>query len=98
MDLSTLGVLDLDTSITLDVFGLRAFDSRESVVLMLRGDFQNLVLVLAPDATAGPRGFHDIILEVLSGTPNYWAGRIVPSDATTLRRRWPPSLIVCHYA
>ena len=31
VDLSSLGVVDLDTSIVLDVFGLWAFDSRELV-------------------------------------------------------------------
>ena len=80
VDLSTLGVVDLDTSITPDVFGLRAF--------------LNLVCVLVPDATAGPMGFHDIILEDLTGTPDYRARRIVPSDVIALRRRWPPSLFV----
>ena len=34
------------------------------MVWMLPGDFQNSVRVLAPDATAGPVGFHDIILEI----------------------------------
>ena len=32
VDLSTLGVVDLDTSIMPDVFGLRGFDSWEPVV------------------------------------------------------------------
>ena len=57
VDLSTPRVVDLDTSITPDVFGLRAFDSREPVVRMLPGDFQNLVHLLVPNATAGPMGF-----------------------------------------
>ena len=76
------------------MFGLRAFDSREPVVWMLLGDFQNLVRVLVPDATAGPMGFNDIILEDLTGTPYYRARRIVFSDVAALRRRWPPSLFV----
>ena len=71
-------------------FGLRAFDSREPVVQMLPGDFRNLVHVLAPDATAGPMGFHDIILDNLADTPDYRVMRIVPSDVTALRRWWLP--------
>ena len=31
VDLSSLGVVDLDTSVVPDVFGLRAFDSQEPV-------------------------------------------------------------------
>ena len=64
-----------------DVFGLRAFDSREPVVRLLPGEFQNTIRVLMPDATAEPRGFHDIILEDLANTPNFCA-----------RRRWPSSV------
>ena len=90
VDLLTLGVVDLDTSISPDVFGIRAFDSREPVVLMLPGDFRNLVCVLVRDATAGPMGFHYIILEHLAGTPDYHARQIVPSDVTALWRRCQP--------
>ena len=46
VDLWTLGVVDLDTSISPDVFGLRAPDSQEPVVRMLPGDFRNLACVL----------------------------------------------------
>ena len=46
VDLSTLGVVDLDTSISPDVFGLRAPDPQEPVVRMLPGDFRNLACVL----------------------------------------------------
>ena len=37
--LDTLGVVDLDTFIVPDVFGLRAFDRQEPVVRVLRGRF-----------------------------------------------------------
>ena len=47
-------MVDLDTSIMLDVFGLRAFDSREPVGRMLPGDFANTIHVLVPDATTVP--------------------------------------------
>ena len=87
VDLSSLGVVDLDTSIVPDVFGLRAFDAQEPVVRALQGDFRNWVRVLVPDAAA--TDFHDIVLEDLSGTLDSQARRIVCSDVTSLRKRWP---------
>ena len=56
--ISSLGVVD--TSIVSDVFGLRAFDSRETIYRMLE----------------------------LRATPAWRARRIVPSDVTSVRRRW----------
>ena len=50
--LSSLGVVDLDTSIVLDDFGLRAFDSREPISRMLPGQFPNELRVLIPDVGA----------------------------------------------
>ena len=70
VDLSSLGVVDLSTSIVPDVFGLRAFDSQEPV---LPGDFSNSVCVLVPDAAATPMNFHDILLDDLSSTLDSWA-------------------------
>ena len=87
VDLTSLGVVDLDISMMPDVFGLRVFVSREPVVRVLPGDFRNLVCVLVPDATAAPIGFHNIIIEDLSGTPDYRARRIVHGDVSSLRRR-----------
>ena len=63
VDLTTLGVVDLDTFSMPDVFGLRAFDSWEPVVQVLPGEFGNTVRVLVPDATVMPVGFHDVMLE-----------------------------------
>ena len=94
VDFTTLGVVNLDTSMMPDVFGLRAFDSREPVVRVLSGDFQNLVRVLVPEETAVPMGFHDIIIEDLSGTPDYSARWIVHGDVSSLRRRWPSTVFV----
>ena len=45
VDLDTLGVVDLDTSIMPDVFGLRALDRREPVVWVLSGDLSNTIRV-----------------------------------------------------
>ena len=60
--LSSLGVVDLDTSIVPDVFGLRVFDSREPISRMLPGQSANELCVLIPDAVATPVDFHDIIM------------------------------------
>ena len=62
MGMSSLGVVDLDTSIVPDIFGLRAFDSREPISRMLPGQFSNELRVLVPDAAATPVDFHDIVL------------------------------------
>ena len=69
VNLTTLGVVDIDTSIMPDVFGLRAFDSRDPVARVLPGDFANTNRVLVPDATATPIGFHDVMLENLANSP-----------------------------
>ena len=67
MGLSSLGVVDLDTSIIPDVFGLRAFAPWEPISLMLRGQFKNTLWVLVTDAAASPVNFHDIVLEDYAG-------------------------------
>ena len=43
VDLTTLGVVTLDTTIVPDVFGLHAFDNRAPVVQVLPGKFSNTV-------------------------------------------------------
>ena len=90
--LSSLGVVDLNTSIVPDVFGLRAFASREPISRMLPGQFPNELRVLILDAAATPVDFHDIIMSDLHATSAWRAHRIVPSYVTSLRRRWPKIL------
>ena len=63
----------MDTSIVPDVFGLRAFDPRESISRMLPGQFPSALRVLVPDAAASPLNFHDIVLEDLRATPEWRA-------------------------
>ena len=92
VELTTIGVVDIDTSIMPDVFGLRAFDSGEPVVWVLPGAFGNTVRVLVPDDTAASIGFHDVILENLTNIPDYRARLISPRDITSLRRQWSSSL------
>ena len=94
VDLTTLGVVDLDTSLMPDMFSLRAFDSREPVVRVLPGEFLNTIRVLVPGATAMPIGFYDVMLENLANTPDHRARSISPADITTLKIRWPSSLFV----
>ena len=62
--LSSLVAIGLDTSILPDVFGLRAFDSREPVTRMLPGQFGNFVCVLVPDNEATHVAFHDVIWKI----------------------------------
>ena len=89
MGLSSLGVVDLDTSIAPDVFGLRAFDPRKPICRMLPGETPYNLRVLVLDAAASPVNFHDIVLEDLLATPEFRARQIVPAEVTSLRRRWP---------
>ena len=49
MGLASLGVVDLDLAIVLDVFGLRVFDSAKPITQMLPGQFPNELRVLIPD-------------------------------------------------
>ena len=92
MGLSSFGVVDLDTSIIPDVFGLRAFDPREPISRMLPGQFQNTLWVLVPDVAASPVNCHDIVLADLRATPELRARRIMLGDVTSLRRRRPSGL------
>ena len=87
---SSLGVVDI--SIVPDVFGVRAFDSRESISRMLPGQFPNELHVLIPDAGATPVAFHDIDMSDLRATPEWRARRIVPSDVTLAED------FACHHA
>ena len=72
MNMYSLGVMDLDLSISPDVFGVR--------VLML------------PDDKLGRDGFHDVIIENMSGTPTWRSSYVSPAEVTTLRRQWPKAV------
>ena len=60
--LSSLGVVDLDISITPDVFGLRAFDVTKPLTRMLPGQFPNELRLMIPDLGIAPEGFQDILI------------------------------------
>ena len=67
--LSSLGVLDMVLSITLDVFGLRAFDGSKPLTRMLTGQSVNELWLLVPVMDITRQGFHDILIEDLSASP-----------------------------
>ena len=71
VDLTSPGVVTLDTTVVPDVFGLHTFDNRALVVQVLPGEFSNTVQVLVPDVNAAAVGFHDVLVENLSNTPDY---------------------------
>ena len=87
--LSSMGVVDLDTSIVPDVFGLREFDSESPITQMLPAQFWNELRLLTPDSGIASETLHDIVITDLSATPDWRTGRLIPSDVTSLRRRWP---------
>ena len=86
--LSSSGVVDLDLSITPDVFGLRAFDMAKPLTRMLPGQFANELRLMIPDLGIAPEGFHDIVIEDLAATLTWRSRRLIPGDVTSLRRRW----------
>ena len=69
MNMDSLGMIDLDLSISPDVFGLRAFDATKPVTRMLPGSSPCELRLMLPDDKLGIDGFHDILVENLSGKP-----------------------------
>ena len=48
--------------------------------------------LMLPDDKLGIDGFHDILVENLSGTPTWRSSHVSPVDMTSLRRRWPKAV------
>ena len=92
MNMYSLGVMDLDLSISPDVFGLRAFDSDKPVSRMLPGSTPCELRLMLPDAKLGSDGFHDVIIENLSASPTWRSSHVSPADISSLRRRWPKAV------
>ena len=88
MNMYSLGVMDLDLSISPDVFGLRAFDNTKPVTRMLPGSSPCELRLMVPDDKLGKDGFHDVMIETLSGTPTWRSSHVSPAEVTTLRRQW----------
>ena len=68
--------MDLDLSISPDVFGLRAFDEDSPIARMLPGSTPCELCLMLPDAKLGIDGFHDIIIENLTASPTWRSSHI----------------------
>ena len=91
-NLWSLGVVDLDLSLSPDVFGLRAFDSKLSLMRMPPGSNPCELRLMLPDSTIGVEGFRDVVIENLSTSPAWRSSHVSPADVTSLRRRWPKAV------
>ena len=75
--MDSLGVMDLDLSISPDVFGLRVFDKDSPIARMLPGSTPCELRLMLPDAKLGIDGFHDIIIENLTASPTWRSSHIL---------------------
>ena len=91
-DLGSLGVVDLDLSLSPDAFGLQAFDNRKPLTRMLPGSSPCELQLLLPDSKLGTGGFHDVLIDNLSASPTWRSSHISPADVTSLQRRWPKAV------
>ena len=78
---------DLDLSISPDVFGLRAFDKTKDVTRMLPGSSPCELRLMVPDDKLGKNGFHDVMIENLSGTPAWRSSYVSPAEVTYTGRK-----------
>ena len=92
MNMYSLGVIDLDLSISPDVFGLRPFDAPKPVTRMLPGSSPCELRLMLSDDKLGIDGFHDVLIENLSATQTWRSSHVAPADMTSLRRRWPKAV------
>ena len=86
---TSLAVVNLNLSLSPDVFGLRAFDASKPLTRILSVSSPCELRLKLPDSDSGPEGFHDVIVENLAVTPTWRSRHISPRDVTSLRRRWP---------
>ena len=91
VDLNSLGVVVLDTTVVPDVIGLHAScDEEAALVRVLPSVSPNIVLVLVSDDCAKPWGFHNLLIEDMSDTI---VRPTSAGDLTALRQHWPLSLL-----
>ena len=83
-DLCSLGMVDLDLSLSPNTFGLRAFDSKKPVTRMLPGSSPCELRLMLPDSKLGTDGFHDVLIDNLSASPAWRSSHISPADVTSL--------------
>ena len=88
-DMCSLGVVDVDLSLSPDAFGLRAFDNKKPLTRMLLGSSRCELRLMLPDSKLGTDGFHDVLIDNLAASPSWRSGHISPADVTALRRGWP---------
>ena len=91
-DLCSLGIVDLDLSLSPHAFGLQAFDLSKPVTRMLPGSSPYELQLMLPDLDIAPAGFHDVLIENLAASPTWRSWPISPGDVTSLRRRWPKAV------
>ena len=92
MNMNSVGVMDLDLSLLLDAFGLRASDHEKPITRMMLGFTPCELRLLLPDSRLGTDGFHDVLIDNLAASPSWRSSHISPSDVTALRRRWPKAV------
>ena len=92
MDMSSLGVMDLDLSLLPDAFGLQAFDHGKPLTRMMPGSNPCELRLMLPDSMLGTNGFHDVLIDNLAASPSWRSGHISLADATALRQRWPKAV------
>ena len=85
INLCSLGVVDLDLSVSPDVFGLGAFEENLPVTRMLLGSSPSELRLLLPGSMIGKEGFHDVVVENLTASPT-WRSRHV--SQSYLRPEW----------
>ena len=71
MDMSSLGVMDLDLSLSPDAFGLRAFDHGKPITRMLPGSNPCELRLMLPDSMLGTNGFQDVLIGNLAASPSW---------------------------
>ena len=92
MHMCSLGVMDLDLSLSPDAFGLRAFDHRKPLTRMLPGSNPCELRLMLPDSRLETNEFHDVLIDNQTASPSWRLGHISPADVTALRRRWPKAV------
>ena len=88
----SLGVVDLELSLSPDMLGLCAFDSKLPLTQMLPGSNPCELRLMLPDSMMGADGFHDVVIENMSASPAWRSSHVSPADVTSLHRRWPKAV------
>ena len=92
IDMSSIGVMDLDLSLSPDAFGLPAFDHEKPITRMLPGSTPCELRLMPPDSMLGIDGFHDVLIDNLAASHSWRSSNISPAEVTALRRRWPKAV------